>query len=282
MPTKRLVSIFTDGELDMSCGEYDSEYFGLARLTVVQRPIEQAIMVGLDGDVAALGSGVNDAEDSIPMGKADTPLFSSAHAIANIDGYAYVVGPWRTICRRTAPDVWENLAHRTSLPRPEPDKFGSTDDGFDCIAGYNATDIYAGGGEGDLWHFDGKRWDQCPVPTNMKIENICCAGDGHVYVGLQSGSIMRGRENKWKMIHNGTFSLPFKDMAWFDGKVYCTSDYGVWTIENGKFINPDLPAEVRSCSGNLSVGDGVMLLAGMYGATVYDGSKWTSLLPTSM
>lgn len=141
---------------------------------------------------------------------------------------------------------------------------------------------YCGGGKGDLWHFDGSTWEQCPVPTSMYVESLCCAGDGFVYVGLQSGSVMRGRDDKWKVIHVGSLTLPFKDMVWYDNKVWCTSDYGIWTIEDGKYLEPDLSAKVRSCSGNLSVGDGVMLLAGLYGATVYNGKKWTTLIPPSM
>ena len=73
-------------------------------------------------------------------------------------------------------------------------------------------------------------------------------------------------------------TLAFKDMVWFDGKVWCTSDYGLWVIKDGKLKEAELPAEVTACAGNLSVGDGVMLLAGMYGATVYDGKTWTRLI----
>ena len=49
-------------------------------------------------------------------------------------------------------------------------------------------------------------------------------------------------------------------------------------IEDGKLKEAELPAEVTASAGNLSVGDGVMLLAGMYGATVYDGKTWTRLI----
>ncbi|NHZ93418.1 hypothetical protein F2P45_31075 [Massilia sp. CCM 8733] len=277
-PRKRLVSIIVEDDDEViSCAEYDSEYFDLARLASVQKPTQQAVMVALDGDVAVMGSGFNGFEDSIPLGKPGLPLETSAHAVASIDGYAYVVGAWRSVCRRSALGQWETLADRSSLPKPEKNKFGRSNQGFKVIAGFSSSDIYAGGGEGDLWHYNGEKWNRCAVPTNMYIETICCGGDGLVYVGLQSGSIMQGRNNKWKLVHKGDMTLPFQDMVWFQDKVWCTSDYGIWTIENGKLTDPLLPAEVRSCSGNLSVNDGVMLLAGMYGATVFDGIKWMPL-----
>lgn len=277
-PRKRLVSISLENDDEyIVCAEYDREYFDLARLASVQHPSQQAVMVALDGDVAVMGGDISEFEDSIPLGEPGSPLATSANTVVSIDGFAYVVGPWRSVCKRIAPGKWENLADRSSLPKPERNKFGRSNQGFEVIAGFSAADIYAGGGEGDLWHYNGEKWNRCPVPTNMYIETICCAGDGYVYVGLQSGSIMQGRTNKWKLIHKGTMTLPFQDMVWFQDKVWCTSDYGIWTIENGKLTDPLLPAEVRSCSGNLSVNDGVMLLAGMYGASVFDGVKWVSL-----
>lgn len=281
-PDKRLVSVIVGDEEEMEFSEYDGEYFDLPKVAAAQYPNDQAVMVGLEGDVAVLGAEINDAEESIPIGTPALPLNTSANAIATIDGYVYVVGAWRSVCRRTKADTWENLARRDSIPSPKPAADGFSDGGFNAIAGFDASDIYCGGGKGDLWHFDGKSWNQCHVPSNMKIENICCGDDGFVYIGMQGGSVMRGRDDRWKVIHMGELTLPFKDMVWFCGKVWCTSDYGIWTIEDGKFQDADLPPDVRSCSGNLSVGDGVMLLAGMYGATVYDGKKWTPLVPTSM
>lgn len=279
-PATRLVSVFNDGSGDVGFGEYTG--FELPKISVSRNPEEQAIMISLDGDVAVLGGGENDLEKKIPMGKRNSALLSSAVGIATIDGDIYAVGGWRSVCRRIGSGKWQNLADRASLPESKGTKNGLDNGGFSVIDGFNAHDIYCGGGKGDLWHFDGSSWEQCPVPTNMYVESICCAGDGFVYVGLQSGSVMRGRNDKWKVIHVGSLTLPFKDMVWYEDKVWCTSDYGIWTIEDGKYIEPDLSAKVRSCSGNLSVGDGVMLLAGMYGASVYNGKKWTTLIPPSM
>lgn len=90
---------------------------------------------------------------------------------------------------------------------------------------------------------------------------------------------MRGRDDDWRLIYKGAMSLPFRDMVWFAGKVRCTSDFGTWTIENGVLVDPELPSSVRACSGNLAVGDGVMPLAGFYGASVFDGTTWTPFGP---
>jgi hypothetical protein len=49
-------------------------------------------------------------------------------------------------------------------------------------------------------------------------------------------------------------------------------------VENGQLIESDLPADVIACSGNLATGYGKLLLAGLNGATVYDGTKWERLV----
>lgn len=275
-PNKRIVNLFTDsGRIGYA------EFSGFSRplLTVARQPLEQAVMISAHGDVAVLGGGEKGMKEAIPMGRAETPLFTSAQAMTTINGLVYLAGAWRCICRRTSTGAWENLADRTTLPVPERNKHGSNQDGFDAIDGFNDRDIYCGGGKGDVWRFDGARWHRCPVDTTMYIETICCAGDGYVYIGMQSGSVLRGREDTWELLHEGTLSLPFTDMVWFEGQLWCTSDYGLWTIKDGKMAEADVPSNVRSCSGNLAVGDGVMLLAGMYGACVFNGKTWKELGP---
>ncbi|MDQ1834712.1 hypothetical protein [Massilia scottii] len=275
---KRFLSYFTDEPSGSNLGMRSYSGFAGARLAASTRPKEQAIMVSRHCAVGVLGGGAPALETAIPHGKPELPLYTSMNALSTIDGMVYAVGPWRAVCRRLGADRWESVGDRKTLPVPKRNHFGTNDDGFHAIDGFDADDIYCGGGLGDLWRFDGKRWHHCPLPTNMILENVCCGGDNLVYIGMQNGSILRGRENRWEQIHTGTFSIPFKDMVWFDNRVWCTSDYGIWAIENGNLMEPDLPAEVRACSGNLAIGDGVMLLAGMYGATVYNGTSWTSLL----
>ncbi|WP_234384342.1 hypothetical protein [Paracidovorax avenae] len=269
---KRLLTYFPHDEDDrLDWTTYEG--FSGPKLAASTTPKNQAIMVSRNRLVAALGGGDDDMETPIPK-----ETIFSCFDLVTINGSIYAAGPWRTVCKRVGPNQWESLiGDRSTLPLP-PKVGASNDGGFDAIDGFSATDIYCVGGKGDAWRYDGHRWFQCVVPTNMYFKSVCCAGDGYVYIGMQSGSVMRGREDSWEIIHRDEMTLPFKDMVWYDGKVWCTSDYGLWVIENGKLKEADVPPEVKACSGNLSVGDGVMLLAGMYGATVYDGREWQRIL----
>lgn len=277
-PAKRILNYFPNKPIGERIGFSEYNGFRFPKLAVSLYPKAQAVMVSLKSAVAVLGGGSDEIEQDIPNGRPEKPIYTSVHALATIDGYIYATGPWRAVCRRVGPNLWEQIGDRQTLPVPKRGSSGSSNEGFNAIAGFNAYDIYCVGGHGDAWRFDGKIWRQCALPTNMLLESVCCAGDGFVYIGMQSGSVMRGREDKWEMLHKGTMTLPFKDMVWYGDRVWCTSDYGIWHIVNGKLVEADLPVDIRACSGNLAVGDGVLLLAGMYGAAVFDGKKWERLV----
>lgn len=168
--------------------------------------------------------------------------------------------------------------HPPQPARPAQPQEGSRF-GFEAIAGFGANDLYAAGGEGDLWRFDGQQWHPCRVPTQMAMESLCCAGDGYVYVGLQSGGLLRGRENEWQVIHEDRMSVPFKDIVWYQDRLWCTSEYGLWTLgQDGTLGNDDIPALATACGGNLSTADGILMVSGLNGAAIHDGSQWHRLL----
>lgn len=67
-------------------------------------------------------------------------------------------------------------------------------------------------------------------------------------------------------------------MVWDQDAVWCTFDDGLWTIQHDKLRTADIPIGIKVCPGNLSVGDGVMLLAGESGAALHDGAQWQRLI----
>ncbi|WP_156957928.1 hypothetical protein [Paracidovorax oryzae] len=275
---QRLLNFFANKPVGERVAWDTYEGFDLPVIAASRVPVNQTVMVSLTCDVAVLGGGRRGIEAPIPRGGSEGDVLRSCYKLAAIDGRVYAVGSRRTVCKRVDHGKWESLASdRSTLPRPS--RVGlSSDGGFSAIDGFSESDIYCVGGKGDAWRYNGQRWYQCMVPTNMYFESVCCAGDGFVYIGMQSGSVMRGREDSWEIIHRDEMTLAFKDMVWYGDKVWCTSDYGLWVIEDGKLKEADVPPEVKACSGNLSVGDGVMLLAGMYGATVFDGRNWQRIL----
>lgn len=208
-------------------------------------------------------------EQDIPGGAGFGPARGGVRRLKPIGGWLYGGGGVRSLFRRLGRNQWVEIG-----PLPPA---GKGEVGFNDFDAFSESDIYAAGGKGDVWHYDGSAWRQVPFPSKMWIESVCCGQDGHVYIGAQSGNVFRGRGNEWKQIHKAELSLPFKDMVWFGDRVYATSDYGLWEIKDGVVAPSSQPIAITNCSGNLSVGDGVMLLAGHSGAALHDGTGWTRL-----
>jgi hypothetical protein len=196
-----------------------------------------------------------------------------------IDGWAYAVGGNRTLGKFLDKEKWETL--NNTLPEMVQDPNAAYIDGFEDVDGFSETDIYAGGGKGDLWHFDGENWEPIPFPTNDNIFSLCCAGDGYVYVCCTRGMTFKGRGDNWKKISNGKGEKSFRDMVWHKDRVYCTNDYGLWTIKDDELEKTDVPDEIFACSGHLYANDGVMLLAGLGGAAYCEDGEWTLLYNSS-
>lgn len=254
---------------------------GMHRLKagVSLQPKEQFVGVSLNDHVYVLGSGDDGFENDLKgsnskelretkAGPEEYFLRGGIHKLRTIEGQLYGCGLGRTVITRHGKNDW---FYHASLPK---DKSFLDDTGFLDIDGFSSNDVYAAGGHGDVWHYDGNKWKQLAFPSNMTLGTVCCAGDGYVYIGADSGTVYRGRAEKWERIHRGDMTLSYRDMVWHDGKVWATNDHGIWVIENGKVNRADAPDKVRVCSGHLSVGDGVMLLAGVYGAAMHDGKDW--------
>jgi len=272
---KRVIPFFFGKPVDERWSAATLEGFERLVGSASKSPVEQMVVVDGMASVYAIGSGSKGIESSISE-FIDKRNLGSISRVRTIDGYVYAVGSAHTVCRRLGKNDWESL--NLNLPRQTRAEFDdeerSDDMDFIDIAGFSQNDLYTIAGRGVVWHCDGKKWTQIPFPSNMYLHSVCCAGDGNVYIGAQSGTLFCGRENRWKMIHKGEYSLPFKDIVWHAGKVWCTSDYGLWTVDNGKLVAADVPDEIKVCAGHLSVADGVMLMAGHSGAAFHDGEKW--------
>jgi hypothetical protein len=230
----------------------------------------------MDGDSNAWvnNPGTNGLEKEIPA-KFEGGLLGGAVArVKSIGGPAICcVAQSRGILIREGVEQWRRLG--PEMPS-DADAIVS-DEGFEDFDAFSDDDIYAVGGDGDVWHFDGRDWRQLDFPSNLETTAVCCAGDGLVYVGLEAGTVYRGRGDSWELIHEDDMTLPFKDMVWYDGKVWCTSDYGIWTIENGSLTTAPVKPGVKVCAGHLSTRDGVLLVAGYGGACFLKDGGWTTI-----
>jgi hypothetical protein len=230
-------------------------------------PKPQVLAAGVSGGVYATGSGESQMEE-IPLLSEGGPRRGAVLKLKTIGEHLYMCGNGRSVGYRTGKSEW--VSHTRNIP----DAPGSDMEGFNDIDGFSESDIYAVGGAGDVWHFDGTAWSRCAFPSDLPLTTVCCAGDGNVYVGAALGNIFRGRHNRWEPVHQDIMSIPFRDMVWYEDQLWCTSDYGLWTFKDGRFGEAPVSADVKICSGNLSARDGVLLVAGHGGAAFRQDGGW--------
>jgi hypothetical protein len=130
-----------------------------------------------DGDVWPLGGGSGPMEQIAP-GKAP-----ATKRLKCINGYTYSVGIGRAVYKRV------NVGEWTLLNKGLPNVEVTTDQGFSDIDAFSETDMYAVGGSGDVWHYDGDKWMQLGFPSNVELATVTCAGDGNVYISGEGGSL---------------------------------------------------------------------------------------------
>lgn len=289
--TFRVIPFFLKEELRWSYVSYDG-YEGLMA-GASQQPESKFIGVDRSRYAVVLGGGSNEVEE-IPC-SINGPLRSRARRVKTINGYVHACSAYRGLARRDGAHLWVSLCANLEMNLDRDPT--SAPYGFNDFDAFGDGEFYCVGGRSDVWRLDGQGWTFVEFPNDssqlpywlknledyegVKLESVCCAGDGYVYIGGPSGAVWKGRHDQWKLIHDVNLTLPFKDMVWFQDRVYCTSDYGFWEIVNGKVRPCDVPEEIRICSGNLSVADGVMLLAGEGGAAYHDGHKWKLIFNTS-
>jgi hypothetical protein len=222
---------------------------------------------------------------------------SSIKSLKRVSGQIYALAKHRQLFLRESRSKWKVLSNTLdgvpfSMNLKSSDIWGE-DQGFNDLSAFSPSDMYAAGGKGDLWHYNGKEWKQITFPSNELLNTICCAGDGQVYITGQNGSLWAGRDDRWKKLQDGEISLPFKDSEWFAGKLYCGNDYGLWVKDEQNQLIPlrdafeddaSMNSDIAMSSGRIDISpDGtLMLTAGPQGASLYDGKKWELLFNSNL
>ena len=219
-------------------------------------------------------------EKSLPRKLKDT-LFSRLYTnLKTIGESMYAVGEPRTLVKRVGVDDWQNLSD--SIPITGAYLAGLENDeefGWNDVDGFSEQDMYLAGEEGDVWHYNGSDFKQCDFPSNETLENVCCADDDFVYIGGRMGRLWKGKADTWELVSDAEFSVYWKDIVWFKGRLFLGSDYGLWEFKDGEVIRAEVPDQVLTCSGALSICPEkiYLLTAGNNGASMYDGKEWTVL-----
>jgi hypothetical protein len=215
------------------------------------------------------------------------------HKVVRAAGQVYVLGIFRKIYRRVGIDQWVDFSSE-GMGIPLPKDAATKSDyflrlGFRDLSAFNANDMYAVGGDGDVWHFNGKRWTQIQLPTNKDLWTVCCAGDGNVYITEFSGTVWMGRDKRWVKLAEASIAPGYQpvDSVWFNDRLYLGGQEGLWTLDAKRKnlvpldeVETKAPNPTNSGRLDLSPDGKYLLTAGPHGACINDGTGWTRLFNT--
>ena len=276
---KRVVNIVLNRKDAGRYGSTTLENFGVCNVAIQSRPKPHSVTVDYQGRLWAQGSGILGYEE-LDFDLDKGPQRGGVGKVKTIGENVYGVGARRSVCKRVNVGewvpVWDGLPVPTVRDASEFNHYGFRD-----IDGFNESDIYAVGGEGDVWHFNGTSWRQLAFPSKLELTNVCCGGDGHVYISDRWGETYQGRAGAWQKVSDSCSSSRFQDVVWYQGELWASSQRGVWCLKETGFETPDLPDFALSSTGAMSAAHGMLLLAGWYQASLFDGREWTSLVDLS-
>lgn len=239
----------------------------VASIVVVRKPINQAIYIGVAGEVCCIGSG--DFSREIIQRK-DRDLIGPIRGATVIDGCVYAVGMGREVYRRNSKSEWISIDDGIVLERDS--QFRSLED----IDGFSSDDIYAVGNYGEIWHFNGLTWSERESPTNLDLAKVCCCPNGEVYAVGQNGVVLRGRDSVWETIETSK-TEDFTDIVWFGNSLYLCSLSSLYTLAGNELVSVRFGLEKPSTFNILSANDGVLWVIGEKDIMEYDGKEWSRI-----
>ncbi|NJO18628.1 MAG: hypothetical protein HC877_23745 [Thioploca sp.] len=186
----------------------------------------------------------------------------------------YATGMQRQVYRRIDEAKWQRMDQGILIPHGS-----DIITGFNSIDGFNEQDIYAVGFGGEIWHYNGRIWQQLDSPSNLILSNVKCVPPDTVYICGQIGTLLRGRDNQWEIIEHEVTTEGFFGLEWFQNKLYVASSNNIFILED----NSLKPIEILKdkeffTSGHLHSNDGILLSVGSKHLVYTDGESWTEII----
>lgn len=246
----------------------DIQHWSVVAGTLVHLPLEQALFLGAGGQVICTGSG-DTHEEQLPNDESAIAGRGEMRGVCAVEGVAYACGMDRQVYRRHDENDWRAM-DTGARPAAEDEQIV----GFETIAGFSSSEIYAAGWGGEIWAYDGKRWQPQVSPTNLVITALCCAEDGYLYACGQLGTLLRGRHTNWEVIEHGDSDDDFWSLAWFKGALYVSSSTAIYKLQNGHLQTVDFGDDEPDNCFHLSAADGVLWSIAAKDVFAFDGSLW--------
>jgi len=252
----------------------DSKVFWLPlSATVCDHPQCQMVAIGAWGNVLIDGKGDFHEETIRDQDTAPIERKGKLLRVRGIGQRAYAVGMGRQVYRRDDAHRWTPIDQGV-LAAPDDMRLI----GFNGIDGFTEEDVYAAGLQGEVWHYNGRKWKQLDSPTNCILNDVICAGDGQVYACGDEGFLLRGRGDQWSIISDEAFRQDIWNLCWFADRLFIATTQGVFFLNDQGQAKPvDFGGDTSNTTYHLSARDGIMWSIGAKDIMQFDGITWTRI-----
>jgi len=190
-----------------------------------------------------------------------------------VDGKFFACGMDRVALKRNKTGSWTSFGPGALKDDPKVV-------GFEDIAGYSVTELYAVGWGGEIWWYDGKKWQRADSPTSAILSSMTCAPDGMVYVVGHDGVMLKGRRDQWELVETGR-TENLKDVAHLDGQIYVCTDFALFKFQKSGLVEETDFAQVddrpATCL-HLLESSGELVSLGTKDVFVKQGAAWYRLV----
>ena len=256
--------LFDDGRFDRADGNYDAH-----SACAIHHPAKGAVIISEAGYYTAETNEDSVTEDLF-TNSAPPPATKRARglrSVSEIAGFAHAVGYRGMVYRLDRLDRWTRIDE--GLP--------STFD-VEAIHGWELSDLYAVGGNGEAWHFDGKQWKRVDLPTNQTLTCVKCTPNRVVYIGGHRGTLVRGSGGQWSVLPQPEVPDALWDLEWFKEILFGSTLDGLYELK-GDLLEPVKYGKITPRSTyQLSAVDEVMWSSGEFDIMEFDGKDWTRIV----
>lgn len=237
-----------------------------AGIALADRSSGKFVIVGWAGQVLVV-DGQESRREAIRRAGDHLSIVRSA---AMVEDAVYAVGMRRQVHTRAGNGRWDAIDDGVAYVGDDPAV------GFNAVDGFGENEIYCVGLNGDVWRREEGEWRQSAVPSNVHLHSVCCALDGHVYVGGRSGLLVRGRRDSWTVVDLETDETVW-DLHWFGDGLYALLDDGIFMVTDAGARPVENDVIRRGDFLKLSSREGALWVFGRKQILRNDGSTWTEI-----
>ena len=212
------------------------------------------------------------------------PIFGYVNSIKEIAGELYVCGSGGQVYRRME-GAWTHIAESLKAPATAPQSGAFTVDKdfgkhqFSDIDGYDSSDLYVVGGDGDVFHYNGQAWSRCETPTDEILLTVICSAKKEVWVAGFNGTLLCGNiDDGFTEFSNYDDNMIISSIALCDSTPYLATNEGLFYFDRTqrriRSVETKLQPEITDANV-VATRDGVLWSFGYKDIAYFDGKTWT-------